>query len=149
MVAESKAGNRYFAFEAEVIGASSGDARFEDQNYNGQQGDLLRSAKLGRVALGGVLRMGMRRYIPVARVGLGLQGASHNAEIEVGGQRMPGPEVGFEFSLLVNIGQTENDRCPDRTAPHAVPEHRNAWSSGCPRCLQSAPGCRPRRIGSW
>jgi hypothetical protein len=48
--------------------------------------------------------MGMRRYIPVARVGLGLQGASHNAEIEVGGQRMAGPEVGFEFSLLVNIG---------------------------------------------
>jgi hypothetical protein len=96
--------NRYVGLEADVVGASSGESRFEGVDFNGQQGDLLRSAKLGRVTLGGVIRMGVRRYIPVVRVGLGLQGASHNAEMEVGGVRMTGPDVGFEFSLLVNIG---------------------------------------------
>jgi opacity protein-like surface antigen len=96
--------NRYVGFEADVVGAKSGESRFEDVDFNGQQGDLLRSAKLGRVTLGGVIRMGVRRYIPVVRVGLGLQGASHNAEFEVGGGRMAGPEVGFEFNLTWSVG---------------------------------------------
>jgi hypothetical protein len=96
--------NRHVAFEADVVGASSGESRFEGVDFNGQQGDFFRSTKLGRVTLGGVLRMGMRRYIPVARVGLGLKGASHNAELEVGGVRMAGPEVGFELNPLWFFG---------------------------------------------
>jgi hypothetical protein len=56
------------------------------------------------VSFGGVIRMGVRRYIPVVRVGLGLQGASHNAEFEVGGVRMAGPDVGFEVDGLLTFG---------------------------------------------
>jgi hypothetical protein len=73
-------------------------------HFNGQQGDLLRSAKLGRVSFGGALRLSSGRYIPVLRLGLGLQGASHTAEMEVGGVRMAGPEVEFEFNPLWFFG---------------------------------------------
>jgi hypothetical protein len=95
------------SIEFDIVGASSGEARFTDEQYNGQQGDLLRSAKLGRVSLGGVLRLTRSRtarYVPVARLGLGLQGASHTAELEVDGVRMAGPEVEFEISGFWSLG---------------------------------------------
>jgi hypothetical protein len=92
------------SIEVDVVGASSGESRFEGVDFNGQQGDLLRNAKLGRVSFGGALRMSSGPYIPVLRLGLGLQGASHTAELEVGGVRMPGPEVGFEFDALWYFG---------------------------------------------
>jgi hypothetical protein len=90
--------------EVDVVGASSGESRFEGVDFNGQQGDLVRSAKLGRVSFGGALRLSSGRTIPVLRLGLGLQGASHNAEMEVGGVRMAGPDIGFSLKGFWSIG---------------------------------------------
>jgi hypothetical protein len=93
-------------FEADLVAASTGESRFDEATYNGIQGDLVRRATLGRLSLGGMLRLGVPRgrFDPVVRLGLGLQGANHTAELEVGGVRMAGPDVGFEVSTLFLFG---------------------------------------------
>jgi hypothetical protein len=94
----------FLFFEAAAVGARSGESRFADVMFDGVQGDLLRSAKLGRMQGGFLMYFSDSSYRPFIRAGLGLQGASHTAELEVGGVRMPGPEVGFELNPLWFFG---------------------------------------------
>ena len=79
------------AFEAEAVGAWSSDAHFEGVMFNGEQGDLARSVKLGRVTAGGLLRFG-DRTIPYFRLGLGVQGTSYAGEFTANGTAMDGPD---------------------------------------------------------
>lgn len=76
-----------FAFQAEIMGGSTGAAEFEG---------FTRSANFGRATLGVMLRFGDMR-IPYARVGVGAQGTSYNVSDG-------GPETKFEFSVLWTFG---------------------------------------------
>lgn len=95
--------NRFLGFEAEVIGAGTGEARFGDTGLNGMQGDLLRSASLGRLQVGPVVRFG-RKTVPFMRIGVGAQGASIGSRFLVDGNDAPGPDSSFEFNLLGYFG---------------------------------------------
>lgn len=95
--------NRFLGFEAEVIGAGTGEARFGDTGLNGMQGDLLRSASLGRVQAGPVVRFG-RKTVPFMRIGVGAQGASIGSRFLVGGNEAPGPDSAFDFDGLWYFG---------------------------------------------
>lgn len=95
--------NRFLAVEGELIGASTGEARFEDVTYENMQGELTRRASLGRAQIGGVLRLGTET-IPTIRLGAGLQGASHDARLVAASGSVPGPETPFEVSTMLNFG---------------------------------------------
>jgi hypothetical protein len=95
--------NRLFAFEAGVMGAKTGEASFADRTVGGMQGELARSASLGRVQLGGVVRLGYR-IIPTMRLGVGLQGAGYDTELMAAGGHVPGPESGLEINGLWYFG---------------------------------------------
>lgn len=74
-----------FAFEAEVIAAWTGDASFDGVMVDGTQGQLSRSAVLGRVLLGGMLRFG-DKISPNVRIGVGGQALRFNTRFApVGG----------------------------------------------------------------
>jgi hypothetical protein len=94
--------NRYIAVEGEALGASTGTARFEGVTYDGMQGDLTRSASLGRVQFGGVLRLG-KQIVPLLRLGVGLQGASHRGTLTTATGEAPGPDA-FEFDTIFFYG---------------------------------------------
>lgn len=95
---------RMFAVEGEIIGATTGNATFDDILYSGMQGDLARSAILGRMQFGGVLRLGEKTYIPLLRMGVGLQGASHSGALTTATGDAPGPDIGFSFDALWHFG---------------------------------------------
>ena len=95
--------NRYFAFEADSIGASTGEARFGDATFEGMQGELMRSASLGRVKTGAVIRFGSRT-VPTLRIGVGAQGASIDSRFLIDGSQVSGPGSSFDFNLLGYFG---------------------------------------------
>jgi hypothetical protein len=95
--------NRWLAVEGEALGASTGDSQFRGVTYDGMQGDLRRSASLGRVQFGGVLRLGEGPYILPLRLGVGLQGASHSGTLATATGDVPGPES-FEWTALFSFG---------------------------------------------
>jgi hypothetical protein len=94
--------NRYIALDGEVIGASTGEARFGGVTYDGMQGDLTRSAALGRVQFGGVLRFSEGPYVPLLRLGVGLQGASQRGTLTTATGEEPGPES-FDLKGLLSL----------------------------------------------
>jgi hypothetical protein len=96
--------SKRLSVEGELMGASTGDAEFRGVAYEGMQGDLMRSAALGRVQIGGVLRLGKKKIIPTVRLGLGLQGASHDAVFTPAAGASVEPDVGFELSAIVHFG---------------------------------------------
>jgi hypothetical protein len=95
--------NRYIAVEGEAMGARTGNAQFSNVEYEGTRGDLARRASLGRAQFGGVLRLSEGPYVPLLRLGVGLQGASHRGTLTTATGEVPGPDA-FEFDLLWYIG---------------------------------------------
>lgn len=95
--------NRHLAVEGEALGASTGNARFANASFDGMQGELLRSATLGRVQAGGVLRLG-RQIIPLLRVGLGAQVSSIDSRFVIDGSEAPGPGHAYDFDPLWYLG---------------------------------------------
>ena len=104
----SKGLSMLFAFEAELVGARTRTACFEDITIEGKQGDLLRSATVGRVQVGGALRFGGATILPLARIGLGLHAASYTTEFIAEPMQMngpePSPESSTEYIGLVALG---------------------------------------------
>ena len=80
--------NKYLHVEASAAVGRSGDARFDGAMFNGMQGDLARSATLGRLQVGGLLRWG-RTVMPTLRGTLGAQLSTMHAEFVPGGSGMP------------------------------------------------------------
>ena len=91
------------AFEAEITGGKTGSAEFDDMMFMGEQGELSRSASLGRVAAGGLLRFG-HKTIPYFRFGVGLEGINYDSEFMTNGNAVPGPDTSVEFTGLVSFG---------------------------------------------
>ena len=94
---------RAINIEALVTLGWSGEARFSDMTFNNEQGDLIRNVTIGRFQFGGVLRWG-DRYMPVLRLGVGVQGTSYDSQFTVGGNRMDGPESSFDTDALWYFG---------------------------------------------
>ena len=90
------------AVEGELMGAGSGDVFFADVTWNDMQGDLTRRAALGRIQFGGVLRFG-KQYIPMLRMGVGLQGANHSGTLATATGDEPGPGA-FEWNTFATFG---------------------------------------------
>lgn len=92
-----------FAIEGELALARTGDAQFND-TWQGVPGELTRRATVGRLLMGGVVRLG-RYYIPTMRVSLGFQGSNHTAGfVPNGGTMEDGPADGFEANMILSIG---------------------------------------------
>ena len=79
------------------------EARFGDVMFNGQEGDIVRSARLGRVRLGGLLRFG-DKVVPYARVGIGVQGVSYDSEFVMNGTAMDGPNSSLDITAFFTVG---------------------------------------------
>jgi hypothetical protein len=99
LIAMDKGTTPLLSVEVDIAGAASGTARFEDVTIDGMQGQLGRTAKLGRVQIGAVLRLG-DKVIPTLRVGVGGQGVSQDSELETVG----GPVPVLDSSLDVTGG---------------------------------------------
>lgn len=96
--------NRRVSFEGELAGARSGNAQFDGMMFEDQEGQIARSAALGRILVGGALHFG-QKYRPQIRAGLGFQGVSHNSRFTpTGGLERSGPEVDFEVAGLWMVG---------------------------------------------
>ena len=96
--------NRLFALEGEIVGASSGNARFDGMTFQNMEGIVTRNARLGRVLIGGVASMGYR-YVPTLRLGIGFQGAdSATRFVPATGGEVAGPDVGFEIAAFFSFG---------------------------------------------
>ncbi len=94
--------NRLFALEGEIIGATSGNARFSDTMFQGREGELARNSSLGRVQIGGVARLGYK-YTPTLRLGIGFQGVSNGTRfVTINGDEMDGPDTDFEVDVLLS-----------------------------------------------
>jgi hypothetical protein len=96
--------NSIIGVEGDMAAGRAGEARFNDVDYNGVQGDIVRSAGFARVRFGALLRVGSGDITPTLRIGVGAQGASHTAELRDGGVFMDVPEVGFELDFLWYFG---------------------------------------------
>jgi len=72
---------KYVNIEVEAAGASTGEACIEHIEYQGMQGELFRRATIGRLNMGGLLRFGSGRFLPTARLGVGLQGSSESRRL--------------------------------------------------------------------
>lgn len=88
------------------------------------QGELARSATLGRMQFGDVLRLGGDTYVPIAHLGVGLQGAPRSKTLTPATGEYPGPDS-FEWTMLATIG-TGLDPVTYLRAP------ANASGSRCP-----------------
>ncbi len=100
----SKGLAKLWAFEAELLGARSGEASFANVNWQGMDGDLVRQASLARVLFGGALRLG-DKISPTVRLGVGGQIASHDSSFTTNdGTSMDGPGNSLEFDLLWSVG---------------------------------------------
>ena len=82
-----------FHLEIEALGAVTGKARFEDGPVA-----QTRSARLGRVHGGLLVRLGSQGVMPYLRLGVGAQGASY--EMNAG----TGDDSSFEFDLTWGVG---------------------------------------------
>jgi hypothetical protein len=95
--------NQWVAFEGAIMGAGTGQARFSGMTIDEQEGTLVRSASLGRVQFGGVLRFGYR-IIPTVRLGVGLQGAGYDAELMTATGSAPVTDSEIDVDMTVNFG---------------------------------------------
>ncbi|MEM9489158.1 MAG: hypothetical protein AAGC55_08435 [Myxococcota bacterium] len=95
----AKGFNPGFALEAEIVGARTGTAHWDDITVNNAQGDLTREAKLGRLTVAAVGRMGdiLNPYI---RAGGGAQFASYEAQFS-GETNL---ESSTEFTYFLTFG---------------------------------------------
>lgn len=92
------------AVEGEIAGARTGTAQFDDLSWQGAQGDVARTATLGRVLGGVAMRFG-HDVILAGRAGIGFHGASFHSEFSpVAGRNETGPGDGFEFDMLLYGG---------------------------------------------
>jgi hypothetical protein len=96
--------NANLGVEGEAVFATTGWSRFGEVEYGGMQGDLARSADLGRVLFGGLVRIGNGDITPTLHFGVAVQGASHTAEFVDNGVFMAPPDVGFELDFLWYFG---------------------------------------------
>ena len=97
--------NEYIHVEASAALARSGDAEFQKATLNAMTGDLVRNATLGRLQVGGLLRWG-KTFMPTLRLGIGVQGASVNADFTPDGGSMTqssSTEFGFFFSVGAGV----------------------------------------------
>ena len=92
------------AVEGEIAGARTGTAQFSNLNWQGAQGDITRSATLGRVLGGVAMRFG-HDVVLTGRAGIGFHGASIRSEfIADAGGSGAGPGDGFAFDMLLYGG---------------------------------------------
>ncbi len=94
--------SQLIAFEAEIAALQTGKANFTNVTVGEISGNLTRTASLGRIQLGGVLRFG-DRIIPNARIALGLQATSHENDFSAP-EAAPGLDQATKFTRLLNIG---------------------------------------------
>ena len=96
--------NRIVSFEGEVAGTTSGKASFDGMMVEGEEGELIRNASLGRVLFGGVLHFG-EQYRPMFRLGVGFQGVNHGSQFNpTAGPQRNGPGGDFEIAGLWSAG---------------------------------------------
>ena len=91
-------------FEGEAMGASSGEARFESAMFDGREGTLIRTATVGRIVGGALLRFRTEKYLPYVRLGVGLQGTSYDSRFTVSGVEAEGPGSSFDIDGLWYFG---------------------------------------------
>ena len=94
--------NQYLHAEASAALARSGDAEFQGATLNAMTGDLVRSATLGRLQIGALVRWGTT-VLPTMRLGIGVQGASVNADFTPGGGSMM-QSSSTEFGVFFSVG---------------------------------------------
>ena len=121
--------NQWVAFEGWIMGAGTGQARFTGMTIGEQDGTLVRSASLGRVQFGGVLRFG-DRIIPTVRLGLGLQGAGYDAELMTATGSEPVAESGLELTTTLNFGAGLDVRLGDHFAAGFAFSGVQQWAEG-------------------
>ena len=94
-----------FAVEAELAGARTGAAQFNDITWQGTQGRATRTATLARISAGGALRFG-HDIVFSGRAGFSFQGASYRSEFMAGSGEtaVVGPGDGFEFDMMLYGG---------------------------------------------
>ena len=95
--------NRLFWFEATMIAAFTGESRFDRATFDGMEGELVRSATLGRAKFGGVLRLG-KHIVPSVRAGLAVQVGSYDSRFFVAGSEVEGPGSTFESNGMWYAG---------------------------------------------
>ncbi|MDH5641620.1 MAG: hypothetical protein OEY28_10025 [Nitrospira sp.] len=92
--------SKRLSFETEIMGAQTGEACFAIMD-----GELTRSAAIGRVQGGLLMRLGEGSARPFVRLGLGLQGASHTDELLMeDGSRVPRPGSDIAVDGLISFG---------------------------------------------
>ena len=94
--------SQLIGFEAEIAAIQTDKASFDNVTVADTEGTLTRSASLGRIQLGGVLRFG-DQVIPTARVAVGLQATSHENDFTAP-DVAPGLDQATKFTRLLNIG---------------------------------------------
>ena len=88
------------ALDFEAIGGWTGNASFEGVDIGGAEGELTRSAKLGRVAAHTVARLSGGPFVPYVRFGVGAQGANYDAQFSSGAN----PDASFDLTTFFTIG---------------------------------------------
>ena len=93
-----------FSLEAALGVAWTGNSQFSSAIVDGVQGDLERSALLGRLQVGGVLRLG-KTIRPTVRLGVGAQLASIDSSfVPASGGMSPMESSSIEFGVFLAAG---------------------------------------------
>ena len=101
--------SEHWHLEMGAMGAASGDARFHDVTVDGTQGELTRSAKLGRLQGSAFLRLGTEGIMPYVRFGVGAQLTSYSEVFSAG----EAPESSIEGDVVLGGGAGAQIRLGD------------------------------------
>lgn len=102
-VAFQKGYENGLALEIEATGGRTGEARFSSVTWEGEDGDIMRTASIGRLQAGGALRFG-DKYMTALRAGIGVQGVSYDSNFAGTSGTRTGPGNSFEIGFAVYVG---------------------------------------------
>ena len=114
-VAFQKGYENGLALEIEATGGRTGEARFSSVTWDGEDGDIMRIATMGRLQAGGALRFG-DKYMTALRAGIGVQGVSYDSSFAGTSGTRTGPGNSFEIGFAAYVGGAFTARLNDTWA---------------------------------
>ena len=114
-VAFQKGYKNGLALEVEATGGRTGEACFSSVTWDGEDGDIMRVATMGRLQAGGAIRLG-DGYLTSLRAGIGVQGISYDSSFAGTSGMRTGPGNSFEIGFAAYVGGAFSARLNDNWA---------------------------------